>query len=134
MTGTGPRGRGFSSARDWALRHPVLLTLIAAMALAGAAAARAHGWRLAGVGAVLAVLAFLLGHLRWSTMIVACWALVFVYALSEGNFGTAFRHRGELVPPTAVLAALGAPTIVRVWQERRERAASGMEPARTAHR
>jgi hypothetical protein len=49
--------------------------------------------------------------------IVTGGALVVVYALSEGNFGTAFRHRGELVPPTAVLAALGAPTILRLWRE-----------------
>jgi hypothetical protein len=53
--------------------------------------------------------------------IVTGGALVVVYALSEGNFGTAFRHRGELVPPLAVLAALGAPVALRSWQSFRER-------------
>ena len=242
-------------------RDSFIWMMTAAMALACAVAARTRGRKLLGLGAALALLAFLLGHLRWSTMIVACWALVIaaffslradrlvrvagaaviallvpwyvgagpagleyvvrdspaeiraqrtvgadsaitgatradlvhfprglsvvllepfpgttftgasvrlaqvelvvwyplllvallgipeafrrrrvlafsivtggalvvVYALAEGNFGTAFRHRGELVPPTAVLAALGAPTVLRVWQEHRARAASGRE-------
>ena len=249
-------------------RDSFIWMMTAAMALACAVAARSRGWKLAGLGAVIAVLAFLLGHLRWSTLIVACWALVIaavlslgadrlariagaaviavlvpwyvgagpagleyarrdspaeirsqrtegadsaitgatrddlvhlprglsvvllepypgtrftgdsvrlaqlelafwyplllvalfgipeafrrrrvlafsmvtagtlvvVYALSEGNFGTAFRHRGELVPATAVLAALGAPTILRVWRERRQRAAPGREPVSATDR
>jgi hypothetical protein len=48
--------------------------------------------------------------------IVSGGALIIVYALSEGNFGTAFRHRGELVPPLAVLAALGAPVVLARWR------------------
>ncbi|MGH9049113.1 MAG: hypothetical protein ACRDY4_05225 [Acidimicrobiia bacterium] len=249
-------------------RDSFIWMVTAAMALACAVAARARGWKLAGLAGALAMLAFLLGHLRWSTMIVACWALmvaavfslrtdrlariagaaviallvpwyvgagpagleyvadsspteirvertagadsaiigatsgdlahfprglsvvllepfpgtsftggsvrlaqlelvfwyplmlvalvgipeafrrrrllafsivtggtlVVVYALSEGNFGTAFRHRGELVPPTAVLAALGAPTLVRVWRPRRERTAGGSAPVVVAPR
>ena len=43
--------------------------------------------------------------------------LLMVYALSEGNFGTAFRHRAELVPPMTVLAVLGAAALT----ERRRR-------------
>ena len=35
-------------------------------------------------------------------------AIVLLYALSEGNIGTAFRHRGEIVWAVAVLAAFGA--------------------------
>jgi hypothetical protein len=244
------------------LRDSFVWMITAGMALACAHAARERGWRLLGLGAGLAGLVFLLGHLRWSTMIVASWALVIaalfsagrerlgrtvgalaimvllpwylgagpagldyaarlspaevraeravdadsalvdeetdgegfasdlahrprglsvmllepfpvtsfegtyvrlaqleivvwypllvvagfgvreafrrrrllafsmvtggtllvVYALSEGNFGTAFRHRGELVPPIAVLAALGAPRLLHWWQERHDRA------------
>lgn len=33
--------------------------------------------------------------------------MTLVYSLAEGNFGTAFRHRGELVWGTALLAAFG---------------------------
>lgn len=34
-------------------------------------------------------------------------ATVFLYALSEGNFGTAYRHRGEFVWAAALLAGFG---------------------------
>jgi len=35
-------------------------------------------------------------------------AVLLIYALAEGNFGTAYRHRGEFVWVVAVLAATGA--------------------------
>lgn len=35
-------------------------------------------------------------------------AILFLYALSEGNFGTAYRHRGEVVWAAGLLAAAGA--------------------------
>ena len=37
--------------------------------------------------------------------------IVLVYALTEGNIGTAFRHRAEAVWAVALFAALGAQTI-----------------------
>lgn len=45
-------------------------------------------------------------------------AVVLLYALSEGNFGTAYRHRGEVVWAVALLAAFGAYEL-RVIRERR---------------
>lgn len=40
--------------------------------------------------------------------------LLLVYALAEGNFGTAYRHRGELVWVVALLAATGAASLVEL--------------------
>jgi len=39
--------------------------------------------------------------------ILAGGAIVLLYALAEGNFGTAYRHRGEVVWVVALLAAVG---------------------------
>lgn len=39
-------------------------------------------------------------------------AITVTYALVEGNFGTAYRHRGEVVWVVAVLAAAGARAVV----------------------
>ena len=43
--------------------------------------------------------------------VLASMGSLLVYASVEGNLGTAFRHRGELVWGVALLAALGAQTI-----------------------
>ena len=50
-------------------------------------------------------------------------ALLFTYALTEGNLGTAFRHRGELVWIFALFAATG----LAKWEEKRlsKRSAAG---------
>jgi hypothetical protein len=45
-------------------------------------------------------------------------AIAVLYALSEGNFGTAYRHRGELIWAVAILASVGA---ARLWAARRTR-------------
>ncbi len=39
-------------------------------------------------------------------------AIVLLYSLSEGNFGTAYRHRGEVVWAVALLAAYGARSLL----------------------
>jgi hypothetical protein len=44
-------------------------------------------------------------------------AIAFLYALSEGNFGTAYRHRGEFVWAAAILAAVG---LAHLWSTRRK--------------
>ena len=49
---------------------------------------------------------------------------LFVLAVAEGNFGTAYRHRAGLVWPMALLAAVGAHGL---WGRRRSRPA-GSEP------
>ena len=49
-----------------------------------------------------------------------------MYALSEGNFGTAYRHRGEASWALALFAAVGAHAIV-LWAAARVRA--GRRPA-----
>ncbi len=41
--------------------------------------------------------------------------MMFVYALAEGNVGTAYRHRGEFVWAVALLAAMG---LLRIYQKR----------------
>ncbi len=77
---------------------------------------------LAGVGLFealrrrIAVLAF---------PVIAGAGLLLGFALAEGNFGTAFRHRGEFVYVVALLAALGARTVWRWYQARRSRSIPG---------
>jgi len=48
--------------------------------------------------------------------------VLFMYALTEGNVGTAHRHRGELVWVVVILAALG---LSRVAERRRGRTSTG---------
>ncbi|MGH2808411.1 MAG: hypothetical protein ACRDKT_14175 [Actinomycetota bacterium] len=45
-------------------------------------------------------------------------ATLFVYALTEGNLGTAYRHRGEFVWVIALLAGFGVVRIV-AWRRKR---------------
>jgi hypothetical protein len=52
--------------------------------------------------------------------VLCCGAILIMYGLTEGNLGTAFRHRGEVVWMIALLAALGAERLVRWRRERRE--------------
>ena len=52
-----------------------------------------------------------------------------MWALVEGNFGTAFRHRGEFVWAVAVLAGAGVTTLSRF----RERAAGDAPQSRSPH-
>jgi hypothetical protein len=40
--------------------------------------------------------------------VLAAAGITLLYALTEGNFGTAFRHRGEIVGAVALMAAVGA--------------------------
>lgn len=51
--------------------------------------------------------------------LVAGLGIVLMYALTEGNLGTAYRHRGELVWVVAVLAALGAQRVAATVRARR---------------
>jgi hypothetical protein len=46
--------------------------------------------------------------------------LLVVYALAEGNIGTAFRHRGELVWIVALLVACGVAQLTALQRRRRE--------------
>jgi 4-amino-4-deoxy-L-arabinose transferase-like glycosyltransferase len=54
-----------------------------------------------------------------SFLVLTAGALLLVYALGEGNLGTAFRHRSELVPALAAVAALGIPRAMARWRDRR---------------
>jgi hypothetical protein len=54
-------------------------------------------------------------------------AILVMYALTEGNLGTAFRHRGELVWIVLLLATLG---LERLWRRRR---VSPPAPVASAH-
>jgi hypothetical protein len=53
--------------------------------------------------------------------VFAAGALLVAYGLTEGNLGTAYRHRGEIVWAVAVFAVLGTQ---RLWQWREQRRAS----------
>jgi hypothetical protein len=46
-------------------------------------------------------------------------AIALMYGLTEGNFGTAFRHRGEIVWAVVLLAAVGAWQLQQRRQSRR---------------
>lgn len=59
--------------------------------------------------------------------VLASGALVCMWALVDGNIGTAFRHRGEVVWAAAVLSAYGLVQIVSWWRVRRTD--SGVQPA-----
>lgn len=50
--------------------------------------------------------------------LLAAGGITFVYALTEGNFGTAYRHRGEIVWAVALLAAFGT---CRLWTRVKDR-------------
>lgn len=50
--------------------------------------------------------------------VLAGGAVVLLYALSEGNFGTAYRHRGEVVWAVALLAAFGAHELHAIRKRR----------------
>jgi hypothetical protein len=58
--------------------------------------------------------------------LLAAGAIIAMYALSEGNFGTAFRHRGEVVWAVGLLAAFGARSLIG----RLSRQESGAAPSR----
>lgn len=51
--------------------------------------------------------------------VIAGGAILVMYGLTEGNLGTAYRHRGEFVWVVALLAALGAERIAAWRRERR---------------
>lgn len=51
--------------------------------------------------------------------LVASAGLVLVYALAEGNIGTAFRHRGEVVWAGVLLGLLGLRDATAQWEARR---------------
>jgi len=59
-------------------------------------------------------------------------ALLITYGVTEGNLGTAYRHRGEVVWIVIVLATLGAE---RLWTARtRPRDAASRDPVRDRER
>ncbi|MDQ3677323.1 MAG: hypothetical protein M3401_11060, partial [Actinomycetota bacterium] len=52
--------------------------------------------------------------------VLAGGAILMMYGLTEGNLGTAYRHRGEFVWVVALLAAIGAERIAAWRSERRQ--------------
>ncbi len=52
--------------------------------------------------------------------VLAGGAILMMYGLTEGNLGTAYRHRGEFVWVVALLAAIGAERIA-AWRSERRR-------------
>jgi hypothetical protein len=55
-------------------------------------------------------------------------AIAVMWALVEGNFGTAYRHRGEFVWVVALLAAFGAQRLTDAVSSRRALHARGTTP------
>lgn len=66
--------------------------------------------------------------------VIAGGAILVMYGLTEGNLGTAYRHRGEFVWVVALLAALGAERITAWRQERRRVVDSRADVASSALR
>jgi hypothetical protein len=67
---------------------------------------------------------------RAYTVLVAVLATVtFSYALVEGNVGTAYRHRAQVLPLFFVLAAVGLRDAWGSWMERRIEARAGRRQA-----
>ncbi len=114
-------------APDESVLHyaPKGLTVIALRPFPWEAAApdRAAGIRLAGIEALLwyALLALaiigmttLRGRLRYMAFpLLAGSATALMYGVTEGNVGTAYRHRGEFVWVVALLAAMGVQRLVQ---------------------
>jgi hypothetical protein len=74
------------------------------------------------------------GRTLWFPVLVAA-AVALMYALTEGNFGTAYRHRGELVWAVVVLAGFGARSVTSLLHRvRRLRCASESGPRRRNQR
>ncbi len=46
--------------------------------------------------------------------------VTFAYAMVEGNVGTAYRHRAQILPLAFVFCALGLRDVYAVWAQRRE--------------
>jgi hypothetical protein len=58
-------------------------------------------------------------HLRVMAFpVIAGGTILILYALTEGNVGTAFRHRGEFEWVVALLAVLGLRQLIE-WRARR---------------
>jgi hypothetical protein len=94
-----------------------------------ARSAASSGVRLAGVEALVWYPILLLaligvttlrGRLRYMAFpLLAGAATAVMYGLTEGNVGTAYRHRGEFVWVVALLAAMGAERLYRMRSARR---------------
>jgi hypothetical protein len=50
--------------------------------------------------------------------VLAGGAIALMYGLTEGNFGTAYRHRGEFVWAVALLAAVGGQVLMKTGRRR----------------
>lgn len=59
--------------------------------------------------------------------ILAGGGMLFVYALTEGNIGTAYRHRGEFVWVVCLMAGLGAAEVATWRADRAVRKVGGRE-------
>jgi len=71
---------------------------------------------------------------RRTILVVAAVLLLVVasYALVEGNFGTAYRHRAQVMPLFFLFTALGIVEVWKRWRARRKAAATRRRQARSA--
>ena len=58
----------------------------------------------------------------YTVLVVVLGMVTFSYALVEGNVGTAYRHRAQVLPLFFVLAAVGLRDVWGAWMERRMQA------------
>lgn len=64
---------------------------------------------------------------RWMFLFLFAGGITVVYSLVEGNYGTAFRHRGEIVWVVALAASVGLRWLLeRASEARSERATEGL--------
>src|SRR5204863_6683099 len=55
----------------------------------------------------------------YTVLVAVLGTVTFSYALVEGNVGTAYRHRAQVLPLFFVLAAVGLRDVWGSWMERR---------------
>lgn len=87
------------------LKDSAVWATLASIAILAAVGARTRGWKLLTIGTGIAVVLFLLGHLRAHTLVVACWAITLGVLFS---IATAFWER---VVGTIVIA-VGVPWLL----------------------
>jgi hypothetical protein len=67
---------------------------------------------------------------RYTVPLAVLLTVTFAYALVEGNVGTAYRHRAQVLPLFFVLAAVGLRDLWGAWMEQRVRGSARQAAAR----
>lgn len=71
---------------------------------------------------------------RWTIPLAVLITVTFAYALVEGNVGTAYRHRAQVLPLFFLFTAVGLRDLWGAWMERRIRGRARQTAARPGAR